>query len=77
MLVRGGVVSGDAGGGYRYPDDASEAAPPERPVPRLTRHSDHDPGLICRPAFGRGLCEVLEPRDDDGDDPGSERAPEG
>lgn len=26
----------------------------------LTRHADHDPGLICRPALGYGLCEVLE-----------------
>jgi hypothetical protein len=24
------------------------------------RHADHDPGLICRPAFGMGLCELLE-----------------
>ena len=30
----------------------------ERPV-RLTRHADHDPALICRPALGYGLCEVL------------------
>jgi hypothetical protein len=37
---------------------------PDRPVkltPKLTRHADHDPGLICRPALGYGLCEVLEP----------------
>ena len=32
--------------------------PPDRPV-HLTRHADHDPGLICRPALGYGLCEVL------------------
>ena len=25
------------------------------------RHADHDPALICRPALGYGLCEVLEP----------------
>jgi hypothetical protein len=31
--------------------------PPEPPV---RRHADHDPSLICRPAFGYGLCEVLE-----------------
>ena len=30
---------------------------------KLTRHADHDPGLICRPAFGYGLCEVLEVKD--------------
>jgi len=29
------------------------------PEPVLTRHKDHDPSLICRPAFGNGLCEVL------------------
>ena len=34
--------------------------PPERPV-KLTRHAGHDPSLICRPALGYGLCEVLEP----------------
>jgi hypothetical protein len=34
--------------------------PPEtRPEPVLRRHKDHDPSLICRPAFGNGLCEVL------------------
>ena len=36
---------------------------PDRPVKltlKLTRHADHDPGVICRPAFGYGLCEVLE-----------------
>ena len=36
--------------------------PPEasRPVKlTLTRHGDHDPSLICRPALGYGLCEVL------------------
>ena len=32
--------------------------PPDRPV-KLTRHADHDPALICRPALGYGLCEVL------------------
>jgi hypothetical protein len=31
----------------------------DRPV-RLTRHADHDPSLICRPALGYGLCEVME-----------------
>jgi hypothetical protein len=25
----------------------------------ITRHADHDPALICRPAFGNGLCEPL------------------
>jgi hypothetical protein len=25
----------------------------------LRRHGDHDPSLICRPALGYGLCEVL------------------
>lgn len=29
------------------------------PKPVLTRHADHDPSLICRPALGYGLCEVL------------------
>lgn len=29
------------------------------------RHKDHDPGLICRPALGYGLCEVLEPESDE------------
>jgi hypothetical protein len=34
--------------------------PPEpRPEPVLRRHTDHDPVLICRPALGYGLCEVL------------------
>jgi hypothetical protein len=23
------------------------------------RHEDHDPSLICRPAFGNGLCSPL------------------
>ena len=31
-----------------------------QPEPVLHRHADHDPSLICRPAFGYGLCEVLE-----------------
>ena len=34
------------------------------------RHADHDPGLICRPALGYGLCEVLDP------DEGGELSPE-
>jgi hypothetical protein len=25
----------------------------------LCRHADHDPSLVCRPALGYGLCEVL------------------
>jgi hypothetical protein len=25
----------------------------------IIRHADHDPALICRPAFGNGLCEPL------------------
>jgi hypothetical protein len=25
----------------------------------MQRHADHDPDLICRPAFGYGLCEPL------------------
>jgi len=29
------------------------------PEPVLRRHADHDPSLICRPALGYGLCEVL------------------
>jgi len=28
--------------------------------PVLRRHADHDPDLICRPALGYGLCEVLD-----------------
>lgn len=63
-------MSGEAGGGHRYPDDETEAST----GPRLWKHADHDPGLICRPAFGRGLCEVLEADGGDGDDSGSERA---
>ncbi|HEV2451639.1 MAG TPA: hypothetical protein VGS62_06915 [Streptosporangiaceae bacterium] len=43
---------------------------PDRPV-KLTRHADHDPDLICRPAFGRGLCEVLEVKDGSEDEEGS------
>ncbi len=31
----------------------------DRPV-KLTRHADHDPSLICRPALGYGLCEVAD-----------------
>lgn len=38
---------------------------PDRPV-KLAKHADHDPSLICRPALGYGLCEVLEP-DGEGD----------
>ena len=34
--------------------------------PVLRRHADHDPSLVCRPALGYGLCEVLEP-DEDGE----------
>ena len=30
-----------------------------RPDPVIRRHSDHDPALVCRPALGYGLCEVL------------------
>jgi len=30
--------------------------------PGLMRHRDHDPSLICRPAFGNGLCEPLVAR---------------
>ena len=40
--------------------------PPSRPVKltlKLTRHADHDPLAICRPALGYGLCEVLKPAD--------------
>lgn len=25
----------------------------------MMRHKDHGPGVICRPAFGYGLCEPL------------------
>ena len=25
----------------------------------IIRHADHGPGVICRPAFGTGLCEPL------------------
>jgi hypothetical protein len=39
------------------------SAQPEIP---LRRHADHDPGLICRPALGYGLCELLEPDEGDG-----------
>lgn len=34
-----------------------------QPEPVVRRHADHDPSLICRPALGRGLCEVLELED--------------
>ena len=33
------------------------------PEPVVRRHADHDPSLICRPALGYGLCEVLEVKD--------------
>ena len=33
--------------------------------------ADHDPGLICRPAFGYGLCEVLEGEDGSEEEGGS------
>jgi hypothetical protein len=36
-----------------------------QPEPVLRRHADHDPSLICRPALGYGLCEVLEPAPED------------
>ena len=42
------------------------SAQPDRPVKltlKLTRHADHDPSLICRPALGYGLGEVLEVKD--------------
>ena len=30
------------------------------PEPVLSRHSDHDPAIVCRPALGASvLCEVL------------------
>ena len=37
-----------------------------QPEPVVTRHADHDPSLICRPALGYGLCEVLEGFSDEG-----------
>lgn len=36
--------------------------------PPLRRHAEHDPSLVCRPAFGYGLCELV---------PGSETAATG
>lgn len=30
-------------------------------MPRIERHADHDPDLICRPA-GYGLCEIWTAR---------------
>ena len=42
---------------------------PDRPV-KLTRHADHDPSLVCRPALGYGLCEVLEVEDGSEDEDG-------
>ena len=30
-----------------------------QPEPVLRRHADHDPSLVCRPALGYRLCEVL------------------
>lgn len=36
-----------------------------QPEVKLTRHADHDPGLIRRPAFGYGLCEVIGSGDED------------
>ena len=46
--------------------------PPREPA--IRRHADHDPGLICRPALGYGLCELLgdEERSDE-ETPGMER----
>jgi hypothetical protein len=42
-----------------------------QPEPVVQRHADHDPSLICRPALGYGLCEVLgdeERSDEEGSD---------
>ena len=30
-----------------------------QPEPVLHRHADHDTALICRPALGYGLCEMI------------------
>ena len=44
------------------------------PEPVLSRHSDHDPAIVCRPALGYGLCEVLEPDEkDESEDPSATR----
>ena len=32
---------------------------PTQPEPVVRVHKDHDPSLVCRPALGYGLCEVL------------------
>ena len=50
-----------------------EPAPRPRAV-RLTRHGDHDPTLICRPAFGYGLCEIWEVKYGDEEDEGGDDA---
>ncbi len=61
------VVSGEAGGGYCYPDDEDEAGGSGRITgPVLLKHADHDPALICRPAFGYGLCELAPFTEDEG-----------
>ncbi len=41
------------------------------PEPVLCRHADYDLGLICRPALGYGLREVLEVKDGSEEDGGS------
>ena len=39
------------------------------PEPVLSRHSDHDPAIVCRPALGAsGLCEVTGLREVLGDE---------
>jgi hypothetical protein len=50
--VEGGNGAGARASGVR-------GGGPVKPEPVLRRHKDHDPSLICRPAFGNGLCEVL------------------
>ena len=41
------------------PRSSEERPMTGQPEPVLRRHADHDPSLICRPALGYGLCEVL------------------
>ena len=37
----------------------------QQPEPVIRVHADHDPSLICRPALGYGLCEPIEPEEDE------------
>ena len=55
----------------KYPRRAPELVAMQRdrliaellpPADGVMRHADHAPEVICRPAFGNGLCEPLKRR---------------